>query len=114
MQNPHVDILFHPTGRVVKKRDAYQVDMDKIITAAKKTGTILEVNGSSRMDLNDGNIKKAVQARVKLIINSDAHHKDHFQFLKYGIAQARRGWATKADVINTKGVKEFLASLKQV
>ena len=114
MQNPHVDILFHPTGRVVKKRDAYQVDMDKIITMAKKTGTILEVNGSSRMDLNDSNIKKAVQARVKLIINSDAHHKDHFQFLKYGIAQARRGWATKADVINTKGVKEFLASLKQV
>ena len=114
MQNPHVDILFHPTGRVVKKRDAYEVDMDKIITAAKKTGTILEVNGSSRMDLNDTHIKKAVQARVKLIINSDAHHKDHFQFLKYGIAQARRGWATKADVINTKGVKEFLASLKQV
>jgi len=114
IQNPHVDILFHPTGRVVKKRDAYQIDMDKIIAVAKKNGTILEVNGSSRMDLNEWNIKKAVQAGVKLVIDSDAHHKDHFQFLKYGIAQARRGWATKADVINTKGVKEFLVSLKQV
>jgi len=112
IKNPHVDILFHPTGRVVKKRDAYQVDIDKIIEVAKKTGTVLEVNGSSRMDLKDVYAAKAVQAGVKLVIDSDAHHKDHFQFLKYGIAQARRGWAKESDVINTLSEKQLLTLLK--
>ena len=112
MQNPHVDILFHPTGRVVKKRDAYQVDIDKIIEVAKKTGTVLEVNGSSRMDLKDVYAAKAVQAGVKLVIDSDAHHKDHFKFLKYGIAQARRGWVKESDVINTLSEKQLLTLLK--
>ena len=112
IKNPHVDILFHPTGRVVKKRDAYQVDIDKIIEVAKKTGTVLEVNGSSRMDLKDVYAAKAVQAGVKLVIDSDAHHKDHFQFLKYGIAQARRGWVKESDVINTLSEKQLLTLLK--
>ena len=112
MQNPHVDILFHPTGRVLLKRKAYEVDIDRIILEAKRTGTILEINASVRTDLKDVYIAKAVQAGVKLVIDSDAHHKEHFQFLKFGIAQARRGWATESDVINTKSVKQFLSSLK--
>jgi len=112
MQNPHVDILFHPTGRILNKRDAYEVDMSRIIKEAKKTGTVLEINGSSRMDLKDIYIKQVVESGVKMVIDSDAHHKEHFEFLRYGIAQARRGWAKASDVVNTKDVKGFLESLK--
>ena len=113
MENPNVDILFHPTGRRVLRREAYDVDMDKVIAKAKNTGTILEANGSSRMDLNDINIAKAVRAKAKIIINSDAHDKSHFAFLRFGIAQAKRGWAKKSDVVNTLSVQQFLASLKK-
>lgn len=113
MENPNVDILFHPTGKRLFKREPYDVDMDKMVEKAKKTGTILEVNASSRMDLSDANIKKAVGARVKLSINSDAHDKSHFKFLEYGVAQARRGWAKESDVINTFSVKKMLSCLKK-
>lgn len=114
MRNPHVDILFHPTGRLIFKREAYEVDMAAIIREAKKTGTVLEANASlKRLDLNDTDIRAAVEAGVRLSIDSDAHHKDHFEVLKYGIAQARRGWAEKKDVVNTLPVKEMLNSLKK-
>jgi len=112
MENPNVDILFHPTGRRLLKREAYDVDMDKIIATAKKTRTILEANGSSRMDLNDVNIAKAVEAKAKIVVNSDAHNKTHFEFLRFGIAQAKRGWATTRDVVNTLPAKQLLASFK--
>jgi len=112
IENPNVDILFHPTGRRLTLRQEYDVDMNKIIATAKKTGTILEVNASSRMDLSDINITKTVRAGAKLAINSDAHDKSHFAFLKFGIAQARRGWAKKSDVVNTLPLKQLLASLK--
>jgi len=103
MQNPHVDMLFHPTGRLIHKREAYEVDMDRIISEAKSSNIILEANASpSRLDLKDTNIRKAVDEGVKLAINSDAHHKDHYEFLRYGIAQARRGWAQAKDIVNTK------------
>ena len=114
MENEHVDILFHPTGRLLQKRDAYEVDMEKVIAAAKKTGTVLEANASpQRLDLKDEDIRKAVKAGVKLTINSDAHDKSHFGFLKFGIAQAKRGWAEDGDVVNTKSVDKFLSALKK-
>jgi len=102
MRNPHVDIISHPTGRVLNYRDEYQVDFDRILKQAKKTNTILEINASPyRLDLKDSNIKKAKETGVKMIINTDAHHLDQMDFMKYGIAQARRGWAEKKDIINT-------------
>ena len=112
MENPNVDILFHPTGRRLLLRQEYDIDMDKIIATAKKTGTILEANASSRMDLSDINIKKAVEAKAKLAINSDAHAKSHFAFLQFGIAQARRGWAKESDVVNTLPLKQLRAFFK--
>ena len=113
MQNPHVDILFHPTGRLIHKRDAYKVDMSAIIKEAKKRNIVLEINASpERLDLKDTDIRKAVEAGVRLAINSDAHHKDHYEFLRYGIAQARRGWAEKKDVINTQPVEKMITMLK--
>ena len=113
MENPHADILFHPTGRVIQKREPYDIDIDAVIDAAKHTGTVLEIDAyPDRMDLKDDHVRKVVNAGVKLAIDSDAHNVNHMQFLHFGIATARRGWATKADVINTKPLKGFLASLK--
>ena len=109
MKNPHIDIISHPTGRVIKKRDEYQIDCNKILKTAKETKTILEINSfPERLDLNDQNIKKAKEVGVKMIINTDAHHKDHLRFMEFGISQARRGWAEKKDIINTQPLDELL------
>ncbi len=113
MENPNADILFHPTGRLIQKREPYKVNMDEIIKTAKRTKTVLEVNAyPERLDLKDEYIRKAVDAGVKLAIDSDAHSVAHFKFLEFGIAQARRGWAEKKDVINTRPWQEMLKLLK--
>jgi len=106
MKNPYIRIISHPTGRILKRRDEYQIDIDKILKAAKETKTILEVNSfPERLDLNDVNIKKAIEFGVKLVINTDSHHKDHLKYMEYGVYQARRGWAEPFDVINTHSIK---------
>ncbi len=113
MENPHADILFHPTGRVLQKREAYDVDIDAVIDAAKRTGTVLEIDAfPERLDLKDEHVRKCVDKSVKLSIDTDAHSVRHLDYLHFGIATARRGWATKAEVVNTKPLKQFLAALK--
>jgi DNA polymerase (family 10) len=114
MENPHADILFHPTGRLIGRREPYDVDIDAIIAAAKRTGTALEIDAyADRMDLKDEHVRKAVAAGVKLTIDSDAHNVAQLRYPEaLGITIARRGWATAADVINTLPVAEFLAALK--
>lgn len=114
MSNPHVDILFHPTGRIIQGREPYDVDMEGIIAHAKSTGTILEIDAYPvRSDLKDEYIKKCVEAGVKMSIDSDAHTAAHFEFLMYGVIQARRGWAKSEDVVNTRSVNEMLKLLKR-
>jgi len=114
MKNPHADIFFHPTGRLVHKREPYEVDMDVVIEVAKQTKTILEINGfPERLDLKDTDIKKAIGAGVKLAIDSDAHSVEHIEYIRYGIAQARRGWAEKKDIINVLPLERMLSSLKK-
>ncbi len=114
LENPHVDILFHPTGRVLQKREAYDLDLDEVIEAAKRTGTVLEIDAfPDRLDLKDEHVRKAVDAGVKLVIDSDAHNTNQLHFLHFGIGTARRGWARKSDVINTRSLKEFLGLLKK-
>lgn len=108
MRNPNVDIFAHPTGRIVGKRDEYQIDFDKILQLAKETGTILEINSSSRLDLRDLYIRRAKAEGIKMIINTDSHHKGQLNLMEYGVSQARRGWATKDDIINTLSVDELL------
>ena len=114
MQNPHADILFHPTGRVLGKREPYDVDMQAIITAARQTGTVLELDAyPDRLDLKAEHIRQTIAAGVKIVIDSDAHAIAHLSFPRqYGIDQARRGWATAKDVLNTKPLAGFLAGLK--
>ncbi|MBI1984678.1 MAG: DNA polymerase/3'-5' exonuclease PolX, partial [Candidatus Wildermuthbacteria bacterium] len=111
--NPHVDILFHPTGRSLPKRDSYDLDIEAVIQKAKKTNTILEVNAQpQRLDLRDTHIREAVRTGARLAIDSDAHAKSHLALLRYGIAQARRGWAEKKDIVNTLPLDKFQKSLK--
>ncbi len=113
MSNPNVDILFHPTGRVINKRKPYEVDIEAIIKQAKRTGTILEIDGHPwRLDLKDEHIRLAREAGVKMVIDTDAHSVTELHYLEYGIAQARRAWCTKDDIINTRPLKEFLSCLK--
>ena len=115
MHNPWADILFHPTGRVLLRREPYDVDIDAVIAAAKETGTLLELDAyPDRLDLRDEHLRKAVAAGVSVVIDSDAHaaaHVDHGE--RWGIDQARRGWVRAADVANTRPVDAFLAGLKR-
>ncbi len=113
ISNPNVDILFHPTGRLINKRPPIDIDIDEIIVTAKKTGTILEIDAlPERSDLKDEHIRKCVEAGVKMCIDSDAHAAAHYAFLECGIAQARRGWAEKKDIINAWPVEKMLKFLK--
>jgi DNA polymerase (family 10) len=114
MKNPNVDIISHPTGRLIQRRDEYLIDFDKILKVAKETGTILEINAfPERLDLNDQNIRRAKEVGVKMIINTDSHRKDQLRFIEFGIAQARRGWAEKNDIINTQPLEKLLKFFKE-
>lgn len=113
IKNPHINIISHPTGRILKKRDEYQCDFDKILRAAKEYNVILEINAyPERLDLNDRNIRRTKEAGVKMIINTDSHQKSQLRFIEFGIAQARRGWAEKEDIINTRPLEKLLKFLK--
>jgi DNA polymerase (family 10) len=113
MQNPHVDIISHPTGRILKRREEYKVVFARLLQVAQETGTILEINSyPERLDLGDINIQAARRAGVKMVINTDAHHVDQLRFITFGIAQARRGWAERGDVLNAWPVKDLLGGLK--
>ena len=108
VKNPCVHAIAHPTGRLIGERDPYDVDMDLVIEAALEYGKALEVNGSYwRLDMNDINARKAVDAGVKVIISTDAHSTDQLLFMRYGVGTARRGWVRKKDVLNALPYKEL-------
>ncbi len=112
-KNPSVDILFHPTGRLINKRPGYLIDIEKVIEVAKDTNTVLEIDAHyDRLDLKDEYVRMAVRNGVKLVIDSDAHHPIHYSFLTFGIAQARRGWAIQSDILNTLPADKLLNALK--
>ncbi len=112
-QNPNIDIIFHPTGRIINQREGYPVNISKLIEIANESNTILEIDAHyNRLDLKDEFIRMAIENNVKLVIDSDAHHPLHYAFLIFGIGQARRGWAMKSDILNTLSAKELLDSLK--
>jgi DNA polymerase (family 10) len=113
MRNPHVDIISHPTGRILKRREEYEVAIDDLLNGARETGTILEINSyPERLDLGDVNILAAKQAGIRMVINTDTHNVDQLHLMPFGISQARRGWAEKKDIINAWPVAELLKMLK--
>ncbi len=109
MKNPNINIIAHPTGRIIKRRDEYQIDFDKILRAAKEFRVILEINSHpERLDLKDTYIRRAKEAGIKMAINTDSHHKDQLVLIEFGISQARRGWAEKKDIINTNSLEKLV------
>lgn len=113
MENKNVDCIFHLTTRILNRRPEIDVDLEAIFKKAAQTKTLLEINAyPDRLDLKDIYIQEAKKWGVKFVINSDAHSIYHFNFLKYGIDQARRGWCQKSDVVNTLSFDNFLKNLK--
>jgi DNA polymerase (family 10) len=108
MENENADFLAHPTGRLIGKRDSYQVDIESVIDAAKESDTRLEINSfPDRLDLDDFHAKVAKQKRVNFVIGTDSHSTSHIPFIKFGIATARRGWLEKKDVLNTNSLENI-------
>jgi DNA polymerase (family X) len=114
IRNPYVNIIAHPTGRLISKREGYEVDMDKVIAACAETGTALEINCFyDRLDLNDINCRKAKDAGVMIAISTDAHHVDQMWMMELGVGIARRGWLEAEDVINTFPLDKLNAFCKK-
>lgn len=114
MSNPHVSIIAHPTGRLIGEREPYDVDMARVIEAARSLGCHLEINAQpERLDLNDLHVHAAKQAKVKLAVSTDAHSTDSFAYIRFGIDQARRGWLTADDVVNTRSLADLRKLLRR-
>lgn len=108
LENEYVDFLAHPTGRLIGRRDPYEVDIEQIIDTAKSTDTFLEINSfPDRLDLNDIHTKLAKEKGVKIVLGTDSHSVEQMQYIRFGVATARRGWLEKKDVLNTYPIKEI-------
>ena len=114
IRNPHVDIIGHPTGRLIPDREGADLDMEAIFAAAAETGVALEINAHpSRLDLDDAYARRAKELGIPISINTDSHSEGDFDMLHYGVAVARRAWLTKNDVINAWPTKKLLDWLKK-
>ena len=113
IENPYTQIIAHPTGRIVMRREPFDYDMEKILDAAKQRGVVMECNSyPDRLDLRDVHLRMAKHRGVKIVISTDSHSTTHLPFMKYGVITARRGWLEKKDVVNTLPAGEFLAALR--
>jgi DNA polymerase (family 10) len=114
MDNPHFNILAHPTGRRICERSPYNIDMERLMQAALERGCFLEVNAApSRLDLNDIYIKMAKTMGLKLSISTDAHRVNELEYMRFGVSQARRGWLTAKDVLNTRPWEDLKTILRR-
>jgi DNA polymerase (family X) len=113
IENPYVRILGHPTGRLLLRREAFQIDIASVIRRASALGVAVEHNAyPDRLDLCDRDLRLAKELGCKISVNTDAHHTSHMEKMRYGIRQLRRAWLTRADVLNTLPANEFLAALR--
>jgi len=102
LENPYVDMIAHPTGRLIGRREGYQVNHEALFNMAKETNTVLEINANpNRFDLSADLAKQAQDVGVLLAINTDAHSKQMFSHMEYGVSVAKKGWIKKEQVINT-------------
>ena len=114
MENPHFNVLAHPTGRLINERAPYEVDVEKVVEKAKDAGCFLEINAHpERLDLQDRYCRMAKEAGVKLAISTDAHRTVDLTFMRFGVDQARRGWLEADDVLNTRSLKDLRKLLKR-
>jgi DNA polymerase (family 10) len=114
IENPYVDIVAHPTGRLILRREPYEYDMEKILEAAKIHGVAMEINSyPDRLDLKDTHARLAKSKGVKLVISTDSHSTGNLKYMKYGVITARRAWLEKRDVLNTQSLAGLLSSLRK-
>ena len=112
--NPFVDIIGHPTGRILLRRDPYRLDVSRLIAAAVEAGVALEINCQAhRLDMSDSNARAARDRGAKIVISTDSHARGGFRMMRWGVQVARRAWLTKEDVLNTRRVEEFKAGLRR-
>jgi DNA polymerase (family 10) len=110
INSPHVDVIAHPSGRMIGTRDDLDLDWAQVYAAAARTGTVLEINGSPhRLDLAVERARRAVADGCRLSIDSDAHRTGELEYVRWGISQARRAWVTPDDVLNTRSREDVLA-----
>src|SRR5215470_19521829 len=113
IDNPYTQIIAHPTGRLLLRRDPFDYDMEKVLDACAKNGVAMECNSyPDRLDLKDLYLRMCKDRGVKVVISTDSHSTGNLTFIRYGVTTARRGWLTKADVLNTLPVNEFLEALR--
>jgi DNA polymerase (family X) len=113
IENPYTQIIGHPTGRILLRREKFDYDMAKILDAAAKHGVAMECNSyPDRLDLTDVYLRMCKERGVKVVISTDSHNVLHLPFIDYGVTMARRGWLEKANVINTLPVDQFLTALR--
>ena len=113
IENPHLKILGHPTGRLLLRREPYRYDLEVILTACKKHGVAVECNAfPDRLDLRDVDLRAARERGVKVVISTDSHSTTHLPYMKYGVRTARRAWLTPRDVLNTLPLDRFLKALR--
>ncbi len=113
IENPYVHILGHPTGRLLLRREGFEMDLGQILARAAELGVAMEHNAyPDRLDLCDRDLRHARELGVKIVINTDSHHVSHLEKMRYGILQLRRAWLTREDVLNTRSAGEFLAVLR--
>jgi DNA polymerase (family X) len=111
--NPNVSVIGHPTGRLLRRRDAYPLDLDAVLKAAAQNQVAMELNAyPDRLDLCDVHLRMAKQNGVKVVINTDSHHTSHLEKMRYGVTQARRAWLTRDDVLNTLPPQKFAQAMK--
>jgi len=114
IENPYTQIIGHPTGRLLLRRDPLDYDMGKILDACAKYGVAMECNSyPDRLDLADVYLRMCKNRGVKVVISTDSHSTKNLEYIRHGVTVARRGWLEKRDVINTLPVDEFLAALRQ-
>jgi DNA polymerase (family 10) len=113
IENPYTQIIAHPTGRLLLRRDSFAYDMENVLDACAKHGVAMECNSyPDRLDLKDLYLRMCKDRGVKVVISTDSHSTSHLAFIRYGVTTARRGWLTKADVLNTLSPEQFLAALR--
>jgi DNA polymerase (family X) len=113
IENPYIQIIAHPTGRLLLRRDAFDYDMEKVLDACAKHGVAMECNSyPDRLDLKDVYLRMCKERGVKVVISTDAHTTTNLAFIRYGVTMARRGWLEKKNVINTLPCQEFLGALR--
>jgi DNA polymerase (family 10) len=114
LAHPAVDILAHPTGRLINRREPSAIDLEEVVQAAKENDVAMELDAQpDRLDLNDVHAHRAREVGVKIAIDSDAHSVEQLRFMSYGIDQARRGWLEKSDVLNAMTLSRLMTWLKQ-